>query len=44
MDRLGVASRAQVGIETVLDRMQRESVAADSVVVGHLQFGAWCRV
>jgi SAM-dependent methyltransferase len=43
MDRLGVASREQVNIETLLDRMQREAVAADSVVVGHLQFGAWSR-
>jgi len=44
MERLGVASRAEVGIETLLDRMHAEAVASDSVVVGHLQVGSWCVV
>jgi SAM-dependent methyltransferase len=44
MERLGVATRAEVDFETLLERMHREAVATDSVVVGHLQVGAWCRV
>ena len=41
MERLGVATREQVGIDTVLDRMTAEAVATDSVVVGHLQIGVY---
>lgn len=44
MSRLGVASHAEVKLETLLERMLGEAVATDSVVVGHLQVGAWCRV
>jgi SAM-dependent methyltransferase len=44
MERLGVATRAEVKLETLLERMHSEAVAMDSVVVGHLQVGAWCRV
>ena len=44
MVRLGVATRAEVNLETLLDRMYSEAVTTDSVVVGHLQVGAWCRV
>ena len=44
MERLGVASRSEVEIETVLERMRAEAVALNSVVVGHLQVGAWCTV
>jgi hypothetical protein len=44
MDRLGVAARAEVKLESLLERMHSEAVATDSVVVGHLQVGTWCRV
>jgi SAM-dependent methyltransferase len=44
MERRDVATRAEVGIDTLLERMRREAVAADSVVVGHLEVGAWCRI
>lgn len=44
IERLGVATRADVDVDTVLERMRNEAVAMDSVVVGHLQVGAWCRV
>lgn len=43
MERLGVASAAEVGVETLFDRMQQEAVAATSLVVGHYQIGAWSR-
>ena len=41
MERFGVATRDQVGIDTVLDRMTAEAIATDSVVVGHLQVGVY---
>jgi len=44
MERQGVATRAEVKLETLLERMHNEAVATDSVVVGHLQVGAWCRI
>jgi ubiquinone/menaquinone biosynthesis C-methylase UbiE len=44
MERLGVATSAEVDLETLLERMCSEAVATDSVVVGHLQVGAWCRI
>jgi 2-polyprenyl-3-methyl-5-hydroxy-6-metoxy-1,4-benzoquinol methylase len=43
MERQGVASRAEVGLETLLQRMQAEADGANGIVVGHLQFGAWAR-
>jgi SAM-dependent methyltransferase len=44
MERRGVATRAEVRLDTLLERMQSEAVAMDSVVVGHLQVAAWCRI
>jgi SAM-dependent methyltransferase len=44
MERRGVATRAEVDVDTLFDRMHAEAVATDSVVVGHLQVAAWCRV
>jgi 2-polyprenyl-3-methyl-5-hydroxy-6-metoxy-1,4-benzoquinol methylase len=44
MERRGVATRAEVDVDTLFDRMHAEAVAIDSVVVGHLQVAAWCRV
>ena len=42
MVRLGVATRAEIDIESLFDRMYGEAVAKESVVVGHLQVGVWC--
>lgn len=42
--RLGVADSEEVGIETLLERMEAEAVSRDSVVVGPLEIGAWTRV
>jgi ubiquinone/menaquinone biosynthesis C-methylase UbiE len=44
MERFGVATSDQVGIDTALDRMMAEATATDSIVVGHLQVGAYCSV
>ena len=44
MERLGVASGDDVGLETLLARMSEEAVANASLVIGHYQIGAWSRV
>ena len=44
MERLGVATAAEVGIETLVERMSNEAIASSSVIVGHFQIGAWSRV
>lgn len=43
MERLGVATAAQVGLETLVERMSKEAVARSSVIFGHFQIGAWAR-
>jgi hypothetical protein len=43
MERLGVATAAEVGVDTLFDRMQKETLAGTSLVVGHFQIGAWSR-
>jgi ubiquinone/menaquinone biosynthesis C-methylase UbiE len=44
MDRLGVATAADVGLDTLLARMRDEAIALSSVIVGTFQIGAWSRV
>ena len=44
MERLGVATAAQVGLETLVERMSNEAVARSSVIFGHFQIGAWARI
>lgn len=44
MERLGVATDGEVGLETLVERMTQECLATSSVVIGHYQIGAWCRV
>ena len=44
MERFGVATRDEIGVDTLLDRMQAEATATNSIVVGHLQCGAYCTV
>ncbi len=44
MERLGVATAADVNIETLAARMQDEVVAGGSVTVGRSEIGAWSRV
>ncbi len=44
MERLGVATANEVGIETLTERMLAEVVANGSVIVGSGAIGAWCRV
>jgi SAM-dependent methyltransferase len=44
MDRLGVATALDVGPDTLVERMSQECLAGSSVVLGHFQIGAWCRI
>jgi hypothetical protein len=43
MQRLGVASAEEIGIETLADRITSEVVASHSVIVGRSEICAWCR-
>lgn len=42
-ERTGVATAAEVGLETLADRMIREAAKNQSVIVGRLEVGAWSR-
>jgi len=44
MERFGIASVSDVGLETLAHRMTDEIVANASVVMRHLEVGAWSRV
>jgi len=44
MERLGVATEAEVGIATLADRLKREVNAKGSVIVGRSEVGIWARV
>ena len=44
MERLGVVSAGEVAAETLVERIHRDVIAEDSVVVGRSEVGAWTRV
>jgi SAM-dependent methyltransferase len=44
MERLGVATAADVGLETLVERMHNEARATSSVIFGHYQIAAWSHV
>jgi 2-polyprenyl-3-methyl-5-hydroxy-6-metoxy-1,4-benzoquinol methylase len=44
MERLGVVSAGEVAAETLVERIHRDVIAANSVVVGRSEVGAWSRV
>jgi ubiquinone/menaquinone biosynthesis C-methylase UbiE len=44
MERLGVATAGDVGLDTLLERLRDEVIAFSSVIVGTFQVGAWSRV
>jgi hypothetical protein len=44
MERLGVATAADIGVETLSERISREVISTDSVIVGRSEIGAWTRV
>ena len=42
--RLGVATAAEIGVETLAERIINEAISNESVIVGRFEIGAWCRV
>ena len=44
MERFGVATAEEVGIETLATRIIEEAIANASVIVARSEFGAWSRV
>jgi SAM-dependent methyltransferase len=44
MERLGVTTSTEIGLETLVERMRNEAIATSSVIFGHNQIGAWSRV
>jgi SAM-dependent methyltransferase len=44
MERLGVATAAEVGIDTLVDQMLAEATSTGSAVVHMSQVGAWCQM
>jgi len=44
MEREGVATAGEIGLETLATRMIEEAVTNDSVIVGRYEIGAWTRV
>jgi hypothetical protein len=44
MERLGIATAADVELETLAERMSHEAISSSSVIFGHWQIAAWSRV
>jgi SAM-dependent methyltransferase len=44
MERLGVATAGEVGVETLAERMIAEAAAGDCILVSRYEIGAWSRV
>lgn len=44
LERHGIATASEIGVETLGERAIREVVSKGSVVVGRGEVGAWCRV
>ena len=44
MERLGVATAAEIALGTLAERMNAEIHALSSVIVGRSEIGAWCHV
>jgi len=44
MERLGVATAAEIGLETLAERMINEAAASGSVILGRFEIGAWSHV
>jgi SAM-dependent methyltransferase len=44
IERLGIATAAEVGLGTLTERMSNEAIAGTGVIVGRSEIGAWSRV
>jgi hypothetical protein len=41
IERLGVATASELGVETLVERIAKEMAANQSVIVGRAEIGAW---
>jgi 5,10-methylene-tetrahydrofolate dehydrogenase/methenyl tetrahydrofolate cyclohydrolase len=44
LERLGIATAAEIGIATLAERMKREVAANNCLIIGRSEVGAWARV
>lgn len=44
LERLGIATTAEIGIATLAERMKREVAANNCLIIGRSEVGAWARV
>jgi ubiquinone/menaquinone biosynthesis C-methylase UbiE len=44
IERLGVATASELGIETLVERITEELAANQSIIIGRAEIGAWSRV
>jgi SAM-dependent methyltransferase len=44
IERLGVATASELGIETLVERIAKEMAANQSVIIGRAEIGAWSQV
>ena len=44
MERLGVATAGELGMQTLVERITQEMAANRSVIIGRAEIGAWTRV
>ena len=44
MEQQGVATQAEIGSDTLIDRVIQDVAAERSVVIGRAEIGAWVRV
>jgi hypothetical protein len=44
MEQQGVATAAEIGSDTLADRMIQEVAAMSGIVIGRAEIGAWVRV
>jgi bacteriocin-like protein len=42
--RSRIATEAELGVDTLIERMFNEVISNDSVIVGRSEIGAWCRM
>jgi hypothetical protein len=44
LERLGIATAAEIDITTLADRMKREVAAKNCLIIGRSEIGVWARV
>ena len=44
IERLGIATQDEIGVETLVERIIKEMAANQSVIIGRAEIGAWSRV